>query len=118
MSKIRCLPNGFVRIRNIDRLDYVELSPAEVREISEEQDLRYAINDVEFHLAESEEYRSGDEESGEYRYDTSKFTPEVLRSLAAEVLDRRDNETTVQEAYWEICENVIENFSKEERDNQ
>jgi len=91
----------------------VEITSEEVQRIAEEHELRYAIEDVKMHLADLDEGDNVDDDGG-YIYDRTKFTPDVVRGLAEEVVDRKGDAATVQEAYWFIVDWVIEDYQKGE----
>jgi hypothetical protein len=115
-NNITFLANGDVIIEDDEKWNKVVLCSKIVRQIAEEYELRYAIEDVEMHLAENEDSGGWDSENDRYDYDREKYTPSVVRAMAKEVVERTGNSDNIQEAYWFIVDWVIDDYEKGEVD--
>ena len=87
------------------------LSPDEVRKIVDEYELLNAIEDVKSKL--SERYEGDENELG---YDTEKYTTDIVRDMAKEVIKRKGNSENIYDTYWFIVDWVIDDSKDVDED--
>jgi hypothetical protein len=85
------------RIAVIDSNMYrTELSAEDIQYILNESELRSAINDVKIKLAER--FAGGDEDN-DGSYDYAKYPPDILRKIAKNVVESKDDNTSMSDVY-------------------
>ena len=109
MNKINFKKDGSVQIITAHGLT-AELTPEDVRNIVSEYEIFYAMEDVEGKLAEK--FADGGEEdsSGVLDYDREKYTPEIIRGIAKNVIRYRDNNESIGESYNYIVEDAVDEY--------
>ncbi|GHT18129.1 hypothetical protein AGMMS49573_10880 [Endomicrobiia bacterium] len=110
MRKITFTESGGVRIEQ-DEHRVTFLTADEVRQIAEGYELLYVIEDVKLHL--TERYEDGcTDDDGDWTYDTDKYTPEVVRALAQEAIERKRYSEKISDTYWFIVDWVLDDYEK------
>ena len=95
--------NGGAYISDMNKHQFVHITPDEVRELSEHYELVNTMEDVKSRLEERTVY--GRDENG---HDKEKYTHAVIRDIAMQFIQQKYGNESLMETYWVIMDHVIE----------